>query len=77
VLELAFGELLFGVTAGVLEAVFPVGVVLGDGDKGAIVASPALPLVLRDVDGDAIEVGREQGFAAKGGQGTIEPEEYL
>ena len=42
-----------------------------------IVAAAALPLVLGDVDGDAVEVGGDQGFSAKAGQGAIEPQEDL
>ena len=38
-------------------------------------ALTALPLVLRNVDCDAVEVGADERFAAKAGQGAIETEE--
>lgn len=41
----------------------------------AIVAAAALPLVLSDVDGDAVEVGRDEGFAAKAWQCAVEAQE--
>ena len=41
---------------------------------GVAVAAAALPLVLGDVDGDAVEVGSDEGFAAKAGQGAVEAE---
>jgi hypothetical protein len=44
---------------------------------GAVVAAAALPLVLRYVDGDAVEIGGEEGFAAKTGEGSVEAEENL
>jgi hypothetical protein len=74
-LKLAFFYLLLGVTVGVGEAVFPAGGLVGEGDVGAVVAAAALPLVLGDVDCDAVEVGGDQGFAAKAGQGAVEAEE--
>ena len=74
-LELAFFYLLLGVAIRVGEAVFPAGGVVGEGDVGVAVAAAALPLVLRDVDGDAVEVGGDEGFAAKAGEGAVEPEE--
>jgi hypothetical protein len=76
-LELAFFELLLGVTVGVGEAVFPAGGVVGEGDVGAVVAAATLPLVLRDVDGDAVEIGGDEGFATKAGQSAIEAEEDI
>ena len=42
---------------------------------GVTVTAPALPLVLRDVDGDAVEIGGDEGVAAKAGQGAVEAEE--
>jgi hypothetical protein len=74
-LELAFFYLLLRVAVGVGEAVFPAGGVVGEGDVGAVVAAAALPLVLRDVDSDAVEVGGDEGFAAEAGEGAIEAEE--
>ena len=38
------------------------------------VASAALPLILGDVDGDAIEVGGDEGIAAEGGERAVEAE---
>ena len=74
-LELALLDLLLGVAVGVGEAVFPAGGVVGEGDVGAVVAAATLPLVLRDIDGDAVEVGGDEGFAAEAGEGAIEAEE--
>lgn len=55
--EFRMRELGFGVVGGVGEAVFPTFILVGDGDMLAVGAALAFPLVLRDVDGDAIEVG--------------------
>lgn len=76
-LELAFFYLLLGVATRMRKTLFPAGVVVGDGDMSAIVATPALPLVLGDVDGDAVEVGGEEGFATKVGESSVEAEEDL
>jgi hypothetical protein len=74
-LELAFFYLLLGVAVGVGETVLPAGGVVGERDVGAVVAAAALPLVLRHIDGDAVEIGGDKGVAAKAGQGSIEAEE--
>jgi hypothetical protein len=74
-LELALLDLLLGVAAWVRETVLPAGGVVGEGDVGVAVAAAALPLVLRDVDGDSVEVGGNEGFAAKAGKGAVEAEE--
>jgi hypothetical protein len=74
-LELALLDLFFGVAVGVGEAVFPGGGVVGEGDVGVAVAAAALPLVLGDVDGDAVEIGCDEGFAAEGGESAVEAEE--
>ena len=74
-LELALLDLLLGVTVGMGETVFPAGGFVGEGDVGAVVAAAALPLVLCDVDGDAVEIGGDEGFAAKAGEGAVEAEE--
>jgi hypothetical protein len=74
-LELALLDLLFGIAIGVGETVFPAGGVVGEGDVGAVVAAASFPLVLGDVDGDAVEVGGDEGFAAKAGEGAVEAEE--
>jgi len=71
-LELAFFDLLFGVAVRVRETVLPAGDVIGERDVGVAVAAAALPLVLRDIDGDTVEVGSDQGLATKTGQGTVE-----
>ena len=76
-LKLALLDLLLGVAAGVREAVLPAGGVVRYGDVGAVVTAATLPLVLGDVDGDAVEVGGEEGFAAKAGEGAVETEEDL
>ena len=72
--ELVLFELLDGIGGGVFEAVFPVGVV-GEGEVAAVFAAAALPLVLGDVDCDAIEVSGDMGFAAEVGEGAEEAEE--
>ena len=74
-LELAFFYLFLGVAVRVGEAILPAGGVVGEGDVGVAVAAAAFPLVLRDVDGDAVEVGGDEGFAAKAGEGAVEAEE--
>ena len=73
-LELSLLDLLLGVAVGVGETVFPAGGFIGEGDVSAVVAAATLPLVLRDVDGDAVEIGGDEGFAAKAGQSAIEAE---
>jgi len=74
-LEFALFYLLLGVAVWVGETVFPAGGVVGEGGVGAIFATAALPLVLGDVDGDAVEVGGDEGFTAKAGKGAVEAEE--
>ena len=74
-LELALFYLLLGVAIRVGETVFPAGGLVGEGDVGVAVSAAALPLVLRDVDGDAVEVGRDKGLATKAGQSAVEAEE--
>jgi hypothetical protein len=41
---------------------------------GPVVAPPPLPLVLRDIDCDPVQVGCNQGLAAKTRQGAVEPQ---
>jgi hypothetical protein len=74
-LEFPLLYLLLGVAGGMGETVLPAGDVIGEGDVGVAVAASALPLVLGDVDGDAVEVGGDEGIAAKAGKGTVEAEE--
>jgi hypothetical protein len=74
-LELALLYLLLGVAVRVRQTVLPAGGVVGEGDVGVAVAAAALPLVLRDVDGDTVEVGGDEGFAAEAGEGAVEAEE--
>ena len=76
-LEFALLDLLFGVAVWVREAVFPSGGVVGERDVGVAVAAAAFPLVLCDVDGDAIEVGGNEGFPAEAGESAVEAEEDL
>ncbi len=61
-LELAVGDLLFGVRAGVREAIVPAGDLVRERGERPIDAAAAFPLVPGDVDGDAIEVGGEGGW---------------
>src|SRR5258708_8154756 len=74
-LELAFLDLLLGVAVGVGKTVLPSGGLVGEGDVGSVVAAAALPLVLRDIDGDAVEVGGDEGCAGKAGERAVEAEE--
>lgn len=56
------------------ETVFPTGGFVCERDVGVAVAAAALPLVLGYVDGDAVEIGGDEGVAAKAGQGAVEAE---
>jgi hypothetical protein len=67
--------LLLGVAAGVGETIFPCRGFVGERDVRTVVAAAALPLILGDVDGYAVEVGGDEGFAAKAGQGAVEAKE--
>ncbi len=60
-----------------LQAAFPVALLFRKGHQGKVVAAAALPFVLGDVGDDAIEVGAEQGFAAKRGKRAVEAEKDL
>ena len=73
-LEFALLDLLLGVMAWVGKAILPAGGVVGEGDVGVAVAAAALPLVLGDVDGNAVEIGRNERVSTKAGQGAIEAE---
>lgn len=78
-LKLTLGEVLLGVGRWVREAVFPAGVVIGvrcgDGNERAVDTAAALPFVLGNVDGDAVEISREHGVAAEGRESAVEAEE--
>ena len=74
-LKLALLDLLLGVAVRVGETVFPPGDVVGERDVGVAITTPALPLVLGDIDGDAVEVGGDEGIPAKTGQRAVETEE--
>ena len=74
-LKLAFFYLLLGISVGMGETVFPARGVVGKRDVGAVVAASALPLVLGDIDGDAVEVSGDEGIAAKTGKGAVETKE--
>ena len=71
--ELVLLELLDGVCGGMLEAIFPVGVV-GEGDLAAVFATASLPFVLGYVEGDAIEVSGDFTVAAEVGESAVEAE---
>jgi hypothetical protein len=74
-LELALLYLLLSVAVWVRETVLPAGGLVGERDMSVAVAAAALPLVLRDVDGDAVEIGGDESLAAKAGEGAVEAEE--
>ena len=74
-LELALLDLLFGVAVGVGEAVLPARSFVGEREMSVAVLTAALPLVLGDVDGDAVEIRGDEGFAAEAGQGAVEAKE--
>ena len=73
--KLVLFYLFLGVAIRMSKTLLPAGSVVGEGDVRPVVATAALPLVLGNVDRDPVKVGSDQGFAAKAGQGTIEPEE--
>jgi hypothetical protein len=73
--KLVLFYLLLGVAIRMSKSLLPAGGVVGEGDVRPVVATAALPLVLGNVNGDAVKVGSNEGFAAKAGQGAIEPEE--
>jgi hypothetical protein len=75
--ELLLGKLLLRVWAGVWQAIFPVRVLIRKGNQRPVVAATALPFVLGHVGDDAIQVGAEQGFAAKGTQRPVEAQKDL
>ena len=74
-LELALLQLLLGIAIRVGETIFPGGDIIGEGDMDISIATAALPLVLGDIDGDAVEVGGDEGIPAKTGQRAVETEE--
>lgn len=76
-LELTLLDLLLSIAVGMGEPVLPPGRVVGDGDVGVTVTAPALPLVLGNVNGDAIEIGSDKGFTAKAGEGAVEAEKHV
>jgi hypothetical protein len=76
-LKLTLFYLLLGVAVRVGEAVFPTRGVVGKRDVRVPVLAAAFPLVLGDIDGDAIEVGGDEGIAAKARKGTVEAEEDI
>ena len=75
--ELPFGKLLLRVGAGMLQAAFPVALLFRKGDQGTVITAAALPFVLCDVGDDAIEIGAEQGLAAKCWKRPVKPKKYL
>lgn len=77
VLQFTGGELLLGVGSRAGEPVVPAGFGVGEGGEGLVVAAAAFPLILGDVDGDAIEVGGEQGVSAEVGKGAEETKKDL
>ena len=76
-LELALFYLLFGVAVRVRKTVFPARGVVGEGDVGVAVAAAPLPLVLRNIDGDAVEVGGDEGLATEAGERAVEAKEDI
>ena len=46
----------------------------GGGGEVVAIAATALPFILGDIDGDAVEVGGEMGVAAEFGEGAVEAE---
>ena len=76
-LELALLQLLLGIAIRVGETIFPGGDIIGEGDMDISIATAALPLVLGDIDGNAIEVGRNKRISTKAGEGAVETEEHV
>jgi hypothetical protein len=75
--ELPLGELLLRIRAGVGHAIFPVGLLFGEGNQGAVVAAAALPFILGHVGDDAIEVRAEQSVTAEAAEGPVQAEKDL
>ena len=81
-LQLALLKILVRVEPGMREPVFPgrAGFFFaaeggGEGNGAAIDALAALPFVLGDVEGDAVEVGGDERFSSEGGQRAEQAQE--
>lgn len=75
--EFILGKLLLRVRAGMLQPVLPTRDLVRDRHCRLCVSLPSLPLILRNVYGNAIKISREQRLAAKAGQRTIQPQKDL
>jgi hypothetical protein len=76
-LELALLDLLLSVAVRMGETVLPARGLDGEGDVSVAVPAAALPLVLRNIDGDPVKIGGDEGVAAKAGEGAIGAEEDI
>ena len=74
-LKLAIFEMLLGARRRMLEAIFPGSGVVRQGYVVMRQAMAALPLVLRDVDRDAIKISADKGLVAEAGQCAEEAQE--
>ena len=76
-LELAFFYLLLGVAVGVRKPFLPRRSFVRKRNVGAGITPSPLPLVLRNIHRDPVEIGGDQGFAAKTRQRTVEPQKDI
>jgi hypothetical protein len=76
-LKLALLYLLLSVAVGVRKTVLPAGGLVRQRDVCVAVAAAALPLVLRHINGDAVEIGGDQRIAAKARQRAVEAEKDI
>jgi hypothetical protein len=76
-LELAFFYLLLGVAVGVRKPFLPRRSFVRKRNVGAVITSPPLPLILRNIHRDPVEISCDQGFAAKTRQGSVEPQKDI
>jgi len=73
-LKLPFFEPFLGVAVGMCQPILPCGGLVRKRHVGAIIAPAALPLVLRYIDRDPVEVGSYQSLATKTRQRSVEPQ---
>ncbi len=76
-LELSFFQLLLGVAVRVRKPLLPRRSFVRKRNMGAVITSPPLPLVLRDIHRDPVKIGGDQGFAAKTRQRTVKPQKDI
>ncbi len=75
-MRLALFQLLVSTRCRMRQPVFPCSLLIGEGSD-CLLATAALPLILRDVHNDAVQISGHQGLSVKAGQRAIEPKEDL